>query len=45
MLNILRGGISIPGADTVKNNIMSTYNKNKKKIQQFLQVIVLKNFI
>jgi hypothetical protein len=41
ILNILRNGVTIPSADTIKNTIMATYEKNKKKVQQFLQVITI----
>jgi hypothetical protein len=47
MLYNLRHGVKIPSANTVKIDIIKTYNDNKNQIRQFLQVIInnLKNFI
>lgn len=41
LISILRSGVPIPCADTLKNNIIISFNENKKNIQQFLQVIIL----
>lgn len=40
ILNILRNGVTIPSADTIKNTVMAVYDENKKKVQQFLQVTI-----
>jgi hypothetical protein len=44
MIYNLRHGVPIPSADTVKNNIMETFHKNKKKLRQFFQVINIEIF-
>lgn len=44
MIHNLRHGVPIPSADTVKNNIIKTYYKNKNKLRQFFQVIDIKKF-
>lgn len=41
IVNILRNGVKVPSADTLKNDIMIDYDKNKNKVRQYLQVIII----
>ena len=38
MIRLLRKDVIILSADTIKNDIIKTYNENFKKIRQILQV-------
>ena len=38
LINYLHKDVSVPSANTVKKEIMNTFNDNTKKIQQILQV-------
>ena len=38
LINYLHKDASVPSADTIKKEIMNTYNNNTKKVQRVLQV-------
>ena len=38
LINYLHKDVSVPSTNTIKKEIMNTFNNNTKKIQQILQV-------
>ena len=41
IVTILRNGVKVPLADTLKNDIILDYDKKKNKVCQYLQVIII----